>query len=129
MVDYIGVMLEALAAQPASIKLATEDMKPACRQIALRPAAVRFAIAAVFDPVGNTFRDFFLVNRHPVVLYTDATDDRQPQRLAGVVPFFQKVTSCSTHAGGSPNHGAVVETEKSLFGKLELVAPLWALDL
>ena len=47
MVDYIGVMLEALAAQPASIKLATEDMKPEYRQIALHPAAVRFAITAL----------------------------------------------------------------------------------
>ena len=69
--------------------------------------------------------NLFLINRHPVVLYTDTTDERQPQRLAGVVP----VTSCTTHAGGSPNQGAVVETEKILFWKLELVAPLWALDL
>ena len=47
-VDYIGVTLRALAAQSSSIKLASEDMKSAYRQIALHPADVRFAITAVY---------------------------------------------------------------------------------
>ena len=51
MVDYIGVMLRALAEHSSSIKLATEDMKAAYRQIALHPADVRFAITAVYNPV------------------------------------------------------------------------------
>ena len=50
MVDYIGVMLKALAAQSTSIQLATEDMKSAYRQIALHPADVRFAITGVYNP-------------------------------------------------------------------------------
>ena len=53
MVDYIGVMLRALAAHFPSVKLATEDMKSAYRQIALHPADVRFAITAVYDPVSD----------------------------------------------------------------------------
>ena len=50
MVDYIGVMLKALASQSTSIRLATEDMKSAYRQIALHPADVRFAITGVYNP-------------------------------------------------------------------------------
>lgn len=53
-VDYIGVTLRALAAQSSSIKLASEDMKSAYRQIALHPADVRFAITAVYDPDRDT---------------------------------------------------------------------------
>eukprot|EP00435_Cladocopium_sp_Y103_P073420 s164_g43.t1 len=50
MVDYVGVMLRALAASCGTIQLATEDMKGAYRQIPLAPGDVRYAITAVYSP-------------------------------------------------------------------------------
>ena len=50
MIDYVGVLVRALAQQTNQISLATEDMKGAYRQIPLAPDDVRFALTAVYDP-------------------------------------------------------------------------------
>ena len=50
MVDYVGVMVRAVAAVSKDVHLATEDMKGAYRQIPIAPADVRYAITAVFNP-------------------------------------------------------------------------------
>ena len=50
MVDYVGVLIRALARQSPQISLGTEDMKGAYRQIPLAPCDVRFALTAVYDP-------------------------------------------------------------------------------
>ena len=53
MVDYVGVLVRALAQQTDQISLATEDMKSAYRQIPLAPADVRFALTAVCNPISS----------------------------------------------------------------------------
>ena len=50
MVDYVGVLVRALARQSPQISLSTGDMKGAYRQIPLAPCDVRFALTAVYDP-------------------------------------------------------------------------------
>ena len=50
MVDYVGVMMRAVAAICPDVQIATEDMKGAYRQIPLAPADVRYAITAVYSP-------------------------------------------------------------------------------
>ena len=50
MIDYVGVMLRALALHCDRISMATEDMKGAYRQVPLHPSDVRYAIAAVYNP-------------------------------------------------------------------------------
>ena len=50
MIDYVGVLVRALAQQTNQISLATEDMKGAYRQILFAPADVRFAPTAVYNP-------------------------------------------------------------------------------
>lgn len=47
MVDYVGVLVRALAQQATQIGLRTEDMKGAYRQAPLAPDDVRFALTAV----------------------------------------------------------------------------------
>ena len=50
MIDYVGVMLRALASHCSDINMATEDMKGAYRQVPLHPSDVRYAITAVYNP-------------------------------------------------------------------------------
>ena len=51
MVDYVAVLVEyAFTVLSCKVKLATEDMKSAYRQVALLPDHVRFAITAVYNP-------------------------------------------------------------------------------
>ena len=54
MVDYVGVMVRAVAAICTDVQFATEDMKGAYRQIPLAPADVRYAITAVYNPESCT---------------------------------------------------------------------------
>ena len=77
-------------------------------------------------------RELFPVDRPPLVLYADASDvpDRQPQRLVGAVLFIPETHQLFYSAQEVPQ--TMVQSwrpRKSYMGQLELIAPLWALDL
>jgi hypothetical protein len=78
MVDYVGVMVRAVAAVCTNIQFATEDMKGAYRQIPLAPADVRYAITAVYNP-----------ESHEVVLFEMYG---QPFGAGHAVPNFCRVS-------------------------------------
>ena len=50
MIDYVGVMLRAVAQRCNSVYMGTEDMQGAYRQVPLHCMDVKYAIAAVYDP-------------------------------------------------------------------------------
>ena len=50
MADYVGVLLRAVAQKHDPIRMATEDMKGAYRQVPLAPCDVRYAVTAVYNP-------------------------------------------------------------------------------
>ena len=52
MVDYVGALVKSLAKTPLAkgIKISTEDMKSAYRQIPLSPHSVRYSVTAVYHP-------------------------------------------------------------------------------
>ena len=53
MVDYVGVMVRAIAQSCSSVYMCTEDMQGAYRQVPLHPSDVKYAIAGVYDPSGR----------------------------------------------------------------------------
>ena len=71
MVDYVGVLVRALARQSPQISLSTEDMKGAYRQIPLAPCDVRFALTAVYDPTKErvTLHEMYGQPSEPVALF------------------------------------------------------------
>ena len=50
MVDYVGVMVRAVAQACDSVYMSTEDMQGAYRQVPLHPSDVRYAITGVYNP-------------------------------------------------------------------------------
>lgn len=65
MVDYAAVMTkEAIKRQNFPVKIATEDMKGAYRQIPLLPKHVRFAVTAVYSPLRDNV-DLRLMHGQP----------------------------------------------------------------
>ena len=58
MIDYVGVMLRAVAQRCNSVRMSTEDMQGAYRQVPLHPADVKYAITAVYDPVSQQVKLF-----------------------------------------------------------------------
>ena len=54
MVDHVGLLLKALSRKTNSpVRLATEDMKGAYRQVPLDPSDVRYCITAIMNPESN----------------------------------------------------------------------------
>ena len=51
MIDYVGVMVRAVAQSCNSVIMSTEDMQGAYRQVPLHPSDVRYAVTGVFNPV------------------------------------------------------------------------------
>ena len=66
MVDYVGALVRALARRSSNqdLKLSTEDMKSAYRQIPLSTDCVRYSVTAVFNPTKEK-ADLYLMYGQP----------------------------------------------------------------
>ena len=58
MIDYVAVMMRAVAQRCRSVYMGAEDMQGAYRQVPLHPADVKYAVTAVYDPTSKQVKLF-----------------------------------------------------------------------